>query len=102
MNKNINSKVIHLKKNFLYKLEQSLSKRITLFNNRHSGWDGKKMKISKKFRPKKDWYENKIFNSHNLNFDKTRDFIVIPEIWAHFAIDLGLAENKINYAIFVF
>ena len=59
------------------------------------------MKISKKFRPKKDWYENKIFNSHNLNFDKTRDFIVIPEIWAHFAIDLGLAENKINYAIFV-
>ena len=101
LNKNINSKVIHLKKNFLYKLEQSLSKRITLFNKRHSGWDGKKMKISKKFRPKKDWYENKIFNSHNLNFDKTRDFIVIPEIWAHFAIDLGLAENKINYAIFV-
>ena len=101
LNKNVNSKVIHLKKNFLYKLEQSLSKRITLFNKRHSGWDGKKMKISKKFRPKKDWYENKIFNSHNLNFDKTRDFIVIPEIWAHFAIDLGLAENKINYAIFV-
>ena len=41
LNKNINSKVIHLKKNFLYKLEQSLSKRITLFNKRHSGWDGK-------------------------------------------------------------
>ena len=101
INKNINSKIIHLKKNFLYKLEHSLSKRIRLFDKKYSGWDGKKMKISKKFKPKKDWYENKIFNSHNLNFDKKKDFIIIPEIWAHFAVDLKLTENKINYAIFV-
>jgi hypothetical protein len=101
VNKNVNSKIIHLKKNFLYKIEHSILKRIKVFDKRYSGWDGKKMKISKKFRPKNDWYENKIFNSNNFSFNKKKDFIVIPEIWAHFAIDLKLIENKINYAIFV-
>ena len=101
IDKNITSKIIHLKKNFLYKLELSLSKRIKLFDKKYSGWDGKKMRISKKYRPKKDWHENKIFVGDNLNFDKKKDFIVIPEIWAHFATDLKFAENDINYAIFV-
>jgi hypothetical protein len=59
------------------------------------------MKISKNFKPKKDWYENKILNSHNFNFDKKKDFIIIPEIWAHFATDLKFAEKGIRYAIFV-
>jgi hypothetical protein len=59
------------------------------------------MKISKNFIPKKEWYKNKIFVGNNLNFDKKKDFIIIPEIWAHFATDLKLAENEINYAIFV-
>ena len=39
VNKNINSKIIHLKKKFSYKLEQSLSKRIKLFDKKYSGWD---------------------------------------------------------------
>ena len=101
IDKNISSKIVHLKKNFLYKLELSLAKKVKFFNNIYSGWDGKRMKISKKFKPKKDWYENKVFNSHNLNFDKKKDFIIIPEIWAHFATDLRFAERGINYAIFV-
>ncbi len=101
LNNDINSKIVHLKKNFLYKLELSLAKKIKFFDKTHSGWDGKKMKISKKFKPKKDWYENKVFNSHNFNFDKKNDFIIIPEIWAHFATDLKFAEKGINYAILV-
>ena len=101
LDKNINSKIVHLKKNFLYKLKLSLAKKFKFFNKTYSGWDGKKMKISKKFKPKKDWYENKIFSSNNLNFDKKKDFIIIPEIWAHFATDLKFAENGIRYAIFV-
>ena len=59
------------------------------------------MKVSKKFKPNKEWYKNKIFNGENLNFDKKKDFVIIPEIWAHFATDLNFAEQKINYAIFV-
>ncbi len=101
INKNVNSKIVHLKKNFLYKLEQSLSKRIKFFEKKYSGWDGKKMKISKKFRPKKNWHDDKILVGDNLNFDRKKDFVIIPEIWAHFATDLKLAEKGINYAIFV-
>ena len=101
INKNISSKIIHLKKKISYKLELSLAKRIKFINKRYSGWDGKKMKISKKFSPKKEWYQNKILIGKNFNFNKKKDFIIIPEIWAHFAIDLKLAENKINYAIMV-
>ena len=101
LDKNISSKIIHLKKNFLYKLELSLSKRFQLFDKKNSGWDGKKMRISKKYRPKKDWHENRVYIDDNLNFDKKKDFIIIPEIWAHFATDLKFAENGINYAIFV-
>ncbi|MDA9669202.1 hypothetical protein N9T58_00340 [bacterium] len=101
IDKRICSKIVHLKKNFLYKFELSLAKKIKFFEQNDSGWDAKKMKISKKFKPKKDWYTNKIFHGHNLNFNKKKDFIIIPEIWAHFATDLKFAENKINYAIFV-
>jgi|TARA_B110000003_G_C16548140_1_gene495503 hypothetical protein len=101
INKNISSKIVHLKKKLSYKLELSLAKKIKFFDKNYSGWNGKKMKISKKFKPKNDWYKNKIFNSNNLNFNKKKDFIVIPEIWAHFAIDLNFTENQINYAIFV-
>ncbi|MDC0565703.1 glycosyltransferase [Candidatus Pelagibacter sp.] len=101
IHKNVSSKIVHLKKSFLYKLQLSLAKKVKFFDNIYSGWDGKRMKISKKFKPKKDWYKNKVFNSHNLNFDKNKDFIIIPEIWAHFATDLKFAEKGINYAIFV-
>ncbi|MDA7823886.1 glycosyltransferase [Candidatus Pelagibacter sp.] len=101
IDKNISSTVVHLKKNFFYKLELSLAKKIKFFDRSYSGWDGKKMKISKRFKPKKDWYENKVFNSYDINFEKKKDFLIIPEIWAHFATDLKLAEKGINYAIFV-
>ncbi|MDC0956201.1 hypothetical protein OAR20_01955, partial [Candidatus Pelagibacter sp.] len=101
VNNDISSKIIYLKKNFLYKLQLSLSKRIKFFDEKFSGWDGKKMKISKKFKPNKEWHKDVVFTSDNLNFDKKKDFVIIPEIWAHFAADLKLAEKKINYAIFV-
>jgi hypothetical protein len=101
LDKKISSKVIYLKKNFLYKLQSSLSKRIKFFDEKFSGWDGKKMKVSKKFKPNKEWHKDEIFNGENLNFDKKKDFVIIPEIWAHFATDLKFAEQNINYAIFV-
>ena len=59
------------------------------------------MKVSQKFKPNKDWYKDKILSGENLNFDKKKDFVIIPEIWAHFATDLKFIEQKINYAIFV-
>ena len=36
-----------------------------------------------------------------LTLIKKKDFIIIPEIWAHFATDLKFEEKGISYAIFV-
>ena len=36
-----------------------------------------------------------------IDFNKYKDFIILPEICSHFADDLGLIRNKINYGIFV-
>jgi glycosyltransferase involved in cell wall biosynthesis len=101
LNKKIISTVTHLKKKISYKLEASISKKIKLFDQKKAGWDVTKMKVSKNFAPDKKWFNEKINIGKNLNFDKDKDFIIIPEIWSHFAIDLNLHKRKINYAIFV-
>ena len=101
LNKNLSSSVIHLKKKFSYKLETSLSKRIKYFDTQEGGWNAKQMKISESFLPDKNWFNKKINLGKNLNFNKKTDFIIIPEIWSHFAEDLNLFKRKIKYAIFV-
>lgn len=101
LDKKISSKIIHLKKKLSYKFETSLSKRINFLNKDFSGWDVKKMKVSKKFLPDKNWHNKKISLGENLNFNKDNDFIILPEIWSHFAVDLGLIKKNINYSIFV-
>ena len=35
-----------------------------------------------------------------MNFNAKTDFVILPEIWAHFANDF-LIKNKIKYSIFV-
>ena len=79
----------------------ALSKRINFLGNNYSGWEVKKMKVSKNFLPHRNWYSKKIYLGDSLNFNNERDFIILPEIWAHFAVDLGLIKKKINYSIFV-
>ena len=59
------------------------------------------MKVSKNFSPSLKWMTNKLIIGNSLNFNKDNDFIIIPEILGHFAEDLKLKKNKINYAIFV-
>ena len=97
----ISSQIIHLKKKLSYKLESSILKRIKVPNNKNSGWDVTKMKVSKNFIPSTKWHNKNISVGKNLNFNYKKDFIILPEIWAHFADDLELKKKKINYAIFV-
>ena len=59
------------------------------------------MKVSKNYIPDKKWQKNGFIRKLTLDFDKKKDFIILPEIWAHFAIDLGLIKKKINYGVFV-
>ena len=101
LDKNISSKIIHLKKNFLYKAEASLSKRFDLFSKKESGWNPNKMKISKNFKPNKTWFDHDIYVKKNFVLDKKTDFLIIPEIWSHFAVDLDLKKKGINYGIFI-
>ena len=101
LNKKISSKIIHLKKKLSYKFEASLSKRVNFLKTDYSGWDVKKMKLSKNFLPNKNWYNEKISLRKNLNFNSNSDFIILPEIWAHFAVDLEFVKKNINYSIFV-
>ena len=100
-NQKLRSKVLHLKKSFIYKLETSLSKKIKIFKQNVSGWNAQKMIVSKNFLPGKNWYDKTINLGDKLNFNFKEDFIIIPEIWAHFANDLKLHEKKIKYSIFV-
>jgi hypothetical protein len=101
LDKNISSSVNHLKKKISYKLKTSLSKKFKFFEQQNSGWEGSNMKISKKFYPSDKWMINKLLIGKSLNFNKNTDFLIIPEIWAHFADDLKLKKKKINYGIFV-
>ena len=101
LDKNISSMIIHLKKKMTYKATTSLNKRFQIFGTKHTGWNGKKMKVSKFFSPNKNWFDKDIIKGTKIDFNKKKDFIILPEIWAHFANDLDLIKNKINYGIFV-
>ena len=101
LDKDISSSIIHLKKKISYKMKSSLSKRFTFLREKNSGWHGNKMKLSKNFIPNTKWMKNKITIRKSLNFNSKNDFLIIPEIWAHFADDLELQKKRINYGIFV-
>ena len=101
LNNKISSQIIHLKKKLSYKLELSILKRANVLNNKNSGWDVTKMKVSKNFKPSTKWQNKNISVGKNLNFDYKKDFIILPEIWSHFAVDLDLIKKNINYGIFV-
>ena len=102
LNNNLTSNITHLKKKISYKLETSLSKKIKIINKiQKVGWDANKMKVSENFTPDTKWFNKKIKLGKNLKFEANKDFVIIPEIWSHFAVDLNLVKNKINYAIFV-
>ena len=49
---------------------------------------------------KYSWFKSKIRIKENFNFNKNKDLVILPEIFAHLADDL-LIKNKIKYSIFV-
>lgn len=95
--KNFNSSICLIEKKKINKLINSLKKKLKI-ESLNTGWSFNNLKISKK----KDLNYN-IKNIHykkNLVFDKNKDFVILPEIFAHFASEF-LIQNKISYAIFV-
>ena len=90
---NISSSVIHLKKKFSYKMENSLSKKFNIFKKQDSGWNPNKMKVSRFFSPNKKWFNKALNSKKELLLNKSRDFLIIPEIWSHFPEDLNLKKK---------
>jgi len=95
---NITSEILHIKKKKISKWNTSLKKILKIKQNNYFGWKASEIKVVKNFKSK--WFKNKIKIKENFIFDKKKDFIIFPEIFAHFSKKLCV-ENKIPYAIFV-
>ncbi len=94
---NFSSEVLHLKKKRLSKLKISLKKRLKLDHRDDTGWQLDQVMPVKKFKYK--WFNHKIKSRNYFDFDQNKDFVILPEIFAHLAEDL-LIKKEINYAIF--
>ena len=96
--KKYKSEVLHIKKTHTSKLRISLKKRFKLPKETVFGWQFNDIKPAKNFTY--NWFDHSVKCRNNFNFKKNNDFIVIPEIFAHLALELSL-NFKIGYAIFV-
>ena len=96
--KDYTSQLIHIKKKKTAKWKTSFNKKFKINKFAETGWQLDEVEAVKKF--KYNWFNNKISIKDNLNFDQKKDFVILPEIFAHLAGDL-LIKNKIKYAIFV-
>jgi len=97
---NVSSRILHLKKTKISKILLSLKKRMFSRPSKKYGWRGNEMKTAKSFVPSASWTKHKIQIKNDMNFNAKTDFVILPEIWAHFASDF-LIKNKIKYSIFV-
>ena len=91
---NISSHILHLKKKKVDKIFLSLKKRIFNKSSKKYGWLGNEMKAVKSFTPSESWTKNKISIKNDMNFESKTDFIIIPEIWAHFANDFLIKKKN--------
>ncbi len=94
--KNFSSSVAHLKKKKVNKWLQSLNKRINYKKVTYSGWNVSELTVKKNHSF--TWFSTKVQIKNDLKFDKKKDFVILPEIFAHFAEDL-LIKKRIPYAI---
>jgi glycosyltransferase involved in cell wall biosynthesis len=95
--KNLTSEILHLKKTRISKFKTSLKKMFGVHQLEY-GWKFSDVSIVKNHKIK--WSNNLIKTRDKFNFDPKNDFVIVPEIWAHFAEDLLIKKN-IKYAIFV-
>ena len=97
---NVTSQILHLKKKKIDKILLSLKKRMFKKPSKKYGWRSDEMEVAKSFSPSSSWTKNKILIKRDMKFNHKTDFIILPEIWAHFADDF-LIKKKIKYSIFV-
>lgn len=96
--KEYTSEIIHIKKKKIVKWKESIFKFFKInLSTKYTGWKFNEIKVCKNHFF--SWFNLKIKIKNNFIFNKKKDFIILPEIFAHFAEELIL--KKIDYAIFV-
>jgi len=95
---NFSSEVLHIKKKRTSKYKNSINKILNLKKDITSGWQYKDVTYTKNF--KYNWFENKINLKQNFDFNRKKDFVILPEIFAHLANELLIKKN-VKYAILV-
>ena len=96
--RNFSSEVLHLKLKKTAKWSISLSKKIPFKTVAPQGWQANQVKAAVNFKHK--WFKNNVKTKSDLTFNSKKDFVIVPEIYAHLADNLFL-KKKIDYAIFV-
>ena len=96
--KNFSSEVVHIKKKKTSKLRDSINKKLNIKEKKYSGWLVDDITYIKNFKYR--WFDNKIKTKNDFIFNKKKDFVILPEIFAHLADDLLIKKN-IDYSIFV-
>ncbi len=96
--KDFSSEVIHIKKKRTSKLIDSINKRLNVKKNIYSGWLAEDITLARNFKYR--WFNNEIKIKEDFTFNRKKDFIILPEIFAHLADDL-LIKHNISYSIFV-
>ena len=96
--KNFSSQVLHIKKKKSSKWKTSLEKKFKLNASKETGWQINQIEVVKRFKYK--WFDHNIKTKNSLLFDRSKDFVILPEIFAHLASEL-LIKKKIKYAVFV-
>jgi len=94
--KNVTSEVLHVKKKKISKWKTSIKKAFNINNTDYSGWNPNNITVSKNFRS--TWFKNNIKIKQDFLFNKKKDFVIFPEIFAHFAKKMCF-DKKISYGI---
>ncbi len=95
---NLTSEILHIKKKKTSRWNSSIKKILRVSNNNYFGWNTRDITVNSNFKNK--WFKNNIKIKKDFKFDKSKDFVIFPEIFAHFADDLCI-KNKINFGIFI-
>ena len=98
LKKNFTSQILHIKKKKYKKWSNSIKKILKGKKDKFHGWKFNDIDVCKNF--KFNFLSTKIKIRNDFNFNKKEDFLIIPEIFAHFANDLCI-KKSIPYAIFV-
>lgn len=99
LDKKLNANLIFLKKKTTSKWIDSIKKRIKIKDD-YAGWKVNDIKTVNQKNQNYQFINKKTKILKNLNFDKKNDFVIFPEIFAHFAEEICI-KKKIKYAIMV-